>query len=157
MVLALTRPELVDRLIVADIAPTAYSHTQIGPLNAMRGVDLSAVANRSDAKEQLAGLEPGVDDFLLQSLDMKEKRWRLNLDVLEAEMDKIIGFPEIDGQFDGPTLFLSGANSDYVTPAHRDRIKELPKGEVRENPRCRPLLTRKPREFEAVVRAFLTT
>ena len=158
MVLALTRPELVDRLIVADIAPTAYNHTQIGPLNAMRGVDLSAVANRSDAKEQLAGLEPGVDDFLLQSLDMKEKRWRLNLDVLEAEMDKIIGFPEIDGRFDGPTLFLSGANSDYVTPAHRDRIKELfPKAKFAKIPGAGHWLhTEKPREFEAAVRAFLT-
>lgn len=38
MVLALTRPELVRRLIVADIAPVAYSHTQDGPLAAMQGL-----------------------------------------------------------------------------------------------------------------------
>ena len=159
MVLALTRPDLVDRLIIADIAPTAYNHTQIGPLEAMRSVDLEAVRSRSDAKAQLAGLEPGLDDFLLQSLDMKEKRWRLNLDVLEAEMDKIIGFPDIDGQFDGPTLFLSGAASDYVLPEHRDRIKRLfPKAKFAKIPGAGHWLhAQKPREFEAAVRAFLTS
>ena len=159
MVLALTRPELVDRLIVADIAPVAYSHTQMGPLNAMRGVDLNAIESRADAKAQLSHLEPGVDDFLLQSLDMKEKRWRLNLDVLEAEMDKIIGFPEVSGRFDGPTLFLSGANSDYVLPDHRAGIKELfPNAKFAKIPGAGHWLhAEKPREFEAAVRAFLTS
>jgi pimeloyl-ACP methyl ester carboxylesterase len=124
MVLALQHPETVRKLIVADIAPVGYGHTQMGPIKAMRRVDLDSVSNRAEAKAQLGELEPGVDDFLLQSLDLKEKRWRLNLDVLSAEMGKIIGFPEISGQFDGPTLFLSGGNSDYVQRDARSRIKE---------------------------------
>lgn len=157
MVLALTRPELVNRLIVADIAPVRYQHTQQGPIDAMRNVDLSDVTRRSDVKDQLADLDPGVDDFLLQSLDIKEKRWRLNLDVLSAEMDKIIGFPDIAGQYDGPTLFLSGANSDYVTPDYRPAIKTLfPQAKFAKIPGSGHWLhAEKPREFAAAVSAFL--
>ena len=159
MVLALQHPGKVDRLIVADIAPVAYSHTQMPLIEAMRSVDLAVIETRGDADRQLAPMIPedGIRAFLLQSLDVKGKRWRLNLDVLASEMDRIIGFPEVDGQFDGPTLFLSGAESDYVLPAHRDRIKALfPKARFAKLPGAGHWLhAEKPREFEAAVRAFL--
>ncbi len=157
MVLALTQPALVNRLIVADIAPVAYTHSQNGPIAAMRAVDLAGISNRADAKAQLGPLDPGVDDFLLQSLDMKERRWRLNLDVLAAEMDKIIGFPEVNNRFDGATLFLSGGNSDYVKPEARTQIKALfPAAHFAKIPGAGHWLhAEKPREFEAAVSAFL--
>ncbi len=41
--------------------------------------------------------------------------WQLNLDALEKNMDKIIGFPEIKGRFNGVTLFLKGELSDYIS------------------------------------------
>ncbi len=158
MVLALKYPHKINRLVVADIAPVTYSHTQMGPIKAMKRVDLANVASRSEAGAQLTGLESGVDTFLLQSLDLKEKRWRLNLDVLAAEMDKIIGFPQVTGQFDGPTLFLSGGDSDYVQPAHRARIKSLfPNAKFAKIPGAGHWLhAEKPRAFEATVRSFLT-
>lgn len=157
MVLALENPHKINKLIVADIAPVAYSHTQMGPLDAMRGVDMDAVNNRADAKAQLVGLDPGVDDFLLQSIDIKEKRWKLNLDVLAAEMPKIVGFPSVQGTFDGPTLFLSGATSDYVKSDYRPAIKELfPAAKFAKIPGAGHWLhAEKPREFEASVSAFL--
>lgn len=157
MVLALTDPAKVKRMVVADIAPVTYTHTQMGPITAMRNVDLGAVQSRADARTQLNGLEPGVPDFLLQSLDMKDKRWRLNLDVLAAEMDKIIGFPDIPRSFDGPTLFLSGGNSDYVQPAHRPTIKQLfPQAKFAKIPGAGHWLhAEKPREFEAAIATFL--
>ena len=40
MVLACTHPAKLRRLVVADIAPISYSHTQMGPLDAMRSVAL---------------------------------------------------------------------------------------------------------------------
>ena len=158
MVLALQAPEKVKRLIVADIAPVSYSHTQMGPITAMRGVGLDTIDSRADAKAQLAHLEPGVPDFLLQSLDMKARQWRLNIDVLAAEMDKIIGFPDVTGEFDGPTLFLSGANSDYVQPSSRPVIKTLfPKAKFAKIPGAGHWLhAEKPREFEAAVTTFLS-
>ncbi|MEY1556515.1 alpha/beta fold hydrolase [Yoonia sp. R2331] len=158
MVTALKYPSKINRLIVADIAPVTYTHSQIGPIEAMRRVPLTTISNRAEAAAHLTGLEPGIDTFLLQSLDLKEKKWRLNLDVLAAEMDKIIGFPEVTGQFTGPTLFLSGANSDYVKREHRDRIKTLfPNAKFAKIPGAGHWLhAEKPRAFEAAVNAFLT-
>lgn len=159
MVLALERPDLVDRLVVADIAPVGYGHTQMPLIDAMRRVDLSVVQTRGDAERQLAEHvdEPGVRAFLLQSLDVKSKSWRLNLDVLADEMERIIGFPEVEGRFEGPTLFLTGAESDYVQREHRDRIKELfPRARFAAlNGAGHWLHADKPREFEAAVRVFL--
>ena len=160
MALALTQPDLINRLIVADIAPVAYGHTQQGMIDAMRRVDLSTLTRRSDAEAQLAaaGIEPALQSFFTQSLDVPNKAWRLNLDVLEAEMDKIIGWPDdITGPFDGPTFFLSGGASDYVTAQHRPKIKSLfPRARFAKIPDAGHWLhAEKPRPFEASVRAFL--
>ena len=160
MVLALTHPKLVHRLIIADIAPTGYSHTQSHLIAAMRRIDLGAVTTRSDADTQLSAEvdDPGIRAFLLQSLDVQNRVWRLNFAVLEAEMDKIICFPQISGQFDNPALFLSGAASDYVLPEHRPAIKALfPKARFAKLPGAGHWLhAEKPREFEAALRVFLT-
>jgi esterase len=127
MVLALQNPALVNRLIIADIAPVAYTHSQIQYVQAMKAVDLGKVERRSDAEAQLAalGVDKALQSFFTQSLDVQGKRWRLNLDVLAEQMPIIMGFPDISGRYDGSTLFLSGANSDYVTAEHRDKIKAL--------------------------------
>ncbi|MFG6498288.1 alpha/beta fold hydrolase [Sulfitobacter sp. 1A13191] len=160
MMLALTQPDLLRRVIVADIAPVTYGHTQQKFIDAMRGVDLSGVERRSDAEAQLAeaGVERALQSFFTQSLDLPGKRWRLNLDALEAEMPKIIGWPEdVTGQFAGPTLFLSGGASDYVQPEHRDAIKALfPQARFAKIPGAGHWLhAEKPREFEATLRIFL--
>lgn len=129
MVLALTEPERVGRLIVADIAPVGYDHDQMGYIEAMRSLDLPSVARRSDADAALAERVPeaAVRSFLLQSLAIEDGRaqWRLNLDALAAEMPAILGFPEIAARFAGPTLFLTGGASNYVRPEHRARILQL--------------------------------
>ena len=160
MTLALTRPDLLDRLLVADIAPVAYRHSQLPYIHAMRAVDLSRVSRRSDAEAQLAeeGVEPALCSFFTQSLDIGEKRWRLNLDTLEAEMGKIMSFPALDGAFENPALFLSGANSDYVLPEHRPLIKTLfPNAHFAKLKDAGHWLhAEQPRAFEAAVRGFLS-
>lgn len=159
MTLALTAPEMVRRLIVADIAPVGYTHSQIQFIEAMRAVDLSQVAKRSDASAQLAKhvSDPILQSFFTQSLDIANKRWRLNLDQLAMDMDQILGFPELSGSFDGPAFFLTGATSDYVQSAHRPQIRELfPKARFAKlSDAGHWLHAEKPREFEASVRAFL--
>jgi pimeloyl-ACP methyl ester carboxylesterase len=158
MALALLYPKLVDRLVVADIAPVAYDHSQTHLIEAMRGVDLGSADKRSDADAMLRQSidETGVRAFLLQSLDLKEKRWRLNLDVLQAEMDDITGWQPIDAEAGHRTLFLAGADSDYVQPAARPEIKRLfPASRFAKIPGAGHWLhADKPREFEAVMRAF---
>jgi len=161
MVLALSQSDLVEKLVVADIAPVEYSHSQLDKIDAMKAVDLSVVQRRRDADEQLVERIKDVQlrSFLLQSLTLGEEgaSWKLNLDVLGAAMADIIGFPDIEGVFEGEVLFLHGGNSDYVRPAHHERIMTLfpnARFEVIEGA-GHWLHAEKPREFEAAVRGFL--
>lgn len=159
MVLALQKPTLVRSLIVGDIAPVPYSHTQIHFIDTMKAVDLSVVTRRSEASVQLAdlGLDAALQSFFTQSLDMTNKRWKLNFDALTTDMDKIMSFPKPSGIYEGPTLFLSGGNSDYVTRAHRPTIKPLfPNARFAKIPEAGHWLhAERPRAFEAAVRTYL--
>lgn len=161
MQLALTRPELIRRLVVADIAPVAYSHDQTRHTRAMAGLDLSRITTRAEADAALAAQveDPALRAFFLQSLDLRSKppRWKLNLAVLEAEMPKIVGWPGTGGHFDGPALFLTGAESHYVRPEHRETIRALfPKARFAKIPGAGHWLhAEKPRAFEETVRVFL--
>ena len=161
MVLALAQPQAVRRLIVADIAPMAYPHSQTAYIHAMRGLDLSGLTSRGEADRRLAEAVPdaGVRAFLLQSLDLRADppRWKLNHDQLEADMAEIVGFPEVSGQFDGPTLFLRGGLSTYVPAEAEARIRQLfPAAQIETIEGAGHWLhAEKPREFEVAVAAFL--
>ncbi|NOE18913.1 alpha/beta fold hydrolase [Ruegeria atlantica] len=159
MTIALQHGALVNKLVVADIAPVKYTHSQIQFIEAMRAVDFSRITRRSDAEQQLAeqGVEKALQSFFTQSLDIKGKRWLLNLDVLADQMPNIMGFPELDAQWQGPVLFLSGGESDYVLPEHRAKIRALfPGARFAKIPGAGHWLhAEKPREFEAAVRTFL--
>lgn len=164
MVLALTRPGLLRRLIVADIAPVAYGHTQAGLVAAMQALDPAAHASRAEAD---AALAPSVPDattraFLLQSLELRpEPRWLLQLDLLGLHMPDILGFPEPGGgsgaRFEGPALFLRGALSDYVRPEHEARIMALfPQARIETIPDAGHWLhAEQPRAVEEAVARFL--
>ena len=161
MMLALTEGAMVNRLVVADIAPVAYSHDQTRHITALRALDLSGLTSRAEADARLAAAvtDPALRAFFLQSLDLRATPpgWRINLDVLEAEMPKIIGWPQVAGRFDGPTLFLSGALSHYVLPDYRDAIRTLfPAARFAKLPGAGHWLhAEKPRAFEETVRVFL--
>jgi pimeloyl-ACP methyl ester carboxylesterase len=129
MALALSAPERVRRLIVADIAPVAYDHAHGDYVAAMRAVDLSRVARRSDADPMLAAAIPQAPlrAFILQNLVIEEgrARWRPNLDALAASMDELLSFPADlpRARWDGPALFLRGGASDYVAEAHAPAVR----------------------------------
>lgn len=161
MQLALTRPGLLNRMIVADIAPVAYGHDQTPYITAMRGLDLTGLTSRSEAERRLSETvdDPALRAFFLQSLDLTgdTPRWKLNLDVLQEAMPQMVGWPGTQGRFDGPTLFLSGANSPYVLPEHRTMIQGLfPHARFARLPGAGHWLhADKPREFIAAVTTWL--
>lgn len=128
MVLALTRPDLVRRLVVADMAPVRYGHNPVDLVRAMQALDLSRFTRRPEAARALseaAGIEADVAGFLTQNLDLVAGRWKINLEVLAAEMPEIIGFPDFSASFGGLVLFLAGANSPYIRPEHEGEIARL--------------------------------
>ncbi|HUF57009.1 MAG TPA: alpha/beta fold hydrolase [Thermohalobaculum sp.] len=131
MGLALSRPELVDALVVADIAPLTYRHSHIETIRGMQAVDLDRVRRRSDAEQALAEAVPEkqLRLFLLQNLVIEDgrARWRIDLEGLGEGMDRLIGWPGDwpRDSYDGPTLFLHGGASDYVPPESHPRIRGL--------------------------------
>lgn len=138
MVLALTRPELVHALVVVDIAPTsALGALTEGEseherhLRVMRALDLAAVTSRADADAVLAEEihSERVRGFLLQNLARTPDgwAWRANLDVLARDLEALAGFPDVGSPYEGPTLFLAGGDSDYVTEDSRsERVRLFP-------------------------------
>ena len=161
MTLALIAPSRIARLIVADIAPVGYGHSQIGYVKAMQAVDLAAVARRSDCDALLAESvpEPSLRAFFLQSLAIGPEgaRWKLGLDTLADQMPEIMGFPAIEGRFDGPALFLTGGASDYVGPEHWPEIRaRFPAARLESLPDVGHWLhAEAPQAFAAAVEAFL--
>ena len=159
MMLALAGDAPLRRLVVADIAPVAYGHSQMDLVRAMQALDLSGISTRAEADAALAPAVPEaqVRAFLLQSLDVRAKAWRLNLDALAASMDEIVGWPDPLGRWDGPALFLRGGASGYVTDAHRAGIERLfPAARIELVEGAGHWLhAEAPRETEAAVAAFL--
>ncbi|MSU88228.1 alpha/beta fold hydrolase [Rhodobacteraceae bacterium 2CG4] len=135
MVLAGQAPDRVRRLIVADIAPVAYAHSQAPMVAAMQAVDLGRVGRRSDADAQLKPHveEPALRAFLLQSLAIENggARWKLNLAALAGQIPLIMGFPANVRPFEGPAALLRGGASDYVGDARLPAVRALlPRVEV---------------------------
>lgn len=127
MTFALTWPERVERLIVADIAPVAYSHSFLDYAQAMRAVDLRPGIRRADIDAALAPVieEPSLRSFLMQNLVAENGgfRWRLNLDAIAAADAAITGFPDLGPvRCSRPALFISGGASDYVPVSYRPAI-----------------------------------
>jgi esterase len=131
MMAALRHGAEVERLVVIDIAPVAYPPRHLGYVRAMRALDLAAIRRRSDAD---AALAPAVPDpaeraFLLQNLvlDNGNARWRLNLVAIERGMPDLSGCPALPAgaAYCGPALFIAGARSDYLLPAHAPAVRRL--------------------------------
>ena len=117
---------------MVDVSPVAYRHTDEfrGYIDAMQAVDLAALEKRGDADEQLREAVPddGVRSFLLQNLrrDQDGWSWQLNLDVLRRDLASLREWPEEQlagtAPYDGPVLWLAGAESGYVRDAHADAM-----------------------------------
>jgi pimeloyl-ACP methyl ester carboxylesterase len=160
MTAALAAPAAVARLLVADIAPVRYPPAWRELAAAMAAIPLHPALTRAAADAALAGhAEPAVRAFLLQNLRFgAAPRWRIDLPAIAAALPAIEDWPTPDSPpYRGPTLFVAGANSAYIRPAHRAPIRAL-------FPRARFVTVKdsghwlhadNPSAFAAVVEAFL--
>lgn len=136
MQLALSHPNRVSHLVVADIAPVKYAHSHQAVFDGLKNVPLHAINGRKDAQAALSEFvkEPGVQQFLLKSLyqtDNGKWQWRFNVDGLITSYSRILDWPQSNLTFKGITLFIKGAESEYINNAYRkDIAKYFPKAKA---------------------------
>ena len=112
-------PQLLEKLIVVDIAPKQYPAHHQEILAGLQAVDQTDLESRAQADEVLSEFveEQSVRMFLLKNLYWKEKgklALRLNLDVL-VKAGETIGEELPDNKsYSGPSLFIRGGNSNYI-------------------------------------------
>ena len=130
MRLALDHPTRLAQLIVVDIAPRfSDMEHQDDVLAGLQAVDLAAITNRQEADAALAQHigNVGTRQFLLKNLYRREDNsfaWRINLEVLAAELPAVGEATHADQPFLKPTLFIRGGKSDYITA--EDKLTAIP-------------------------------
>ncbi|MEZ5446169.1 MAG: alpha/beta fold hydrolase [Gammaproteobacteria bacterium] len=126
MTAALVQSARWRKLAVVDIAPVNYPERYAELLDAMEAVAASAPSSRAQAGELLRTVapDPAVRNFLLHNLAVRDGHyaWRINLPAIRRALPEIAGFPDIDGRFDGPVLFVRGERSGAVLPGHEPLI-----------------------------------
>ncbi|MBI1306529.1 MAG: alpha/beta fold hydrolase [Bacteroidetes bacterium] len=113
-------PGMLQKLIVADIAPRKYKPGHDVIFEAMFGLDLKSFDNRSDIENALAPQIPesGVRLFLLKNIQRRPEggfQWKLNLPVIHKYYDRIIEDVTPDWPVSNDALFIKGENSNYIT------------------------------------------
>lgn len=112
-------PELIDKMIVADMGTQTYEVHQQQIISGLQAVDFSIQNSRKAVESQLQNFIPeaGMRSFLMKGLYWREKGildWRMNVGAISRNIKKIVdGVPE--GVVDVDTLFLSGEKSNYLT------------------------------------------
>ena len=121
MLLTLSQPEYVNKLIVADIAPVDYPVEQQNIVDSLLDLNLDLITSRTQADQLLSNSikEKFIRTFLIQNLELCENkyRWSINLLAIKEAMNNLrsFPFPQKIKNVEHETLCIYGQNSDYVT------------------------------------------
>ena len=112
-------PGIAEKLIVVDISPRFYGRHHESILSGFGAINLETLQTRNEADaimSQYVG-DAGVRMFLLKSLYRSSDgkfQWRINLPVINEQIDNIgEPLPET-AKIDTPTLFIRGSESGYI-------------------------------------------
>ena len=130
MQMALSQPERIRKLILADISPVVNEPRHQRILQGLASIDLLQLTDRKHADSLLQPFvdELGVRQFLLKNLykDQQDQfQWRFNLTALIENYQQLLAAPTATGPYTGDTLFIKGGNSDYIQAAHQPLILQL--------------------------------
>ncbi|WP_298943574.1 alpha/beta fold hydrolase [uncultured Psychromonas sp.] len=157
---ALSQPHRINRLVVADIAPTSHVDRHSDVFSGLQAVRASDVKNRTEADKVLAGYvdTPEIRQFLLKSYQRGDNGFQFIYDVdnLYQNYSVIRDWPEQNSYYDKPTLFIKGELSDYIDEASQPAIIALfPKAKLKViNATGHWLHAEKPKTFNRLVNNF---
>lgn len=165
MATALVYPERIISMVAADIAPVAYEPRHDIVFAALESLPLEGHTDRRFALAHLThnGIDEATAQFLLKNLQRTETgfRWKMNLSGLKACYPNIIGWHNQGGEssqvYQGPSLFIRGGESNYVTGEHRNAIMaQFPSAQAKTLEGCGHWLhAQKPAIFNRIVSEFI--
>jgi esterase len=127
MLLATMYPELISKLIVADIGPKYYAPHHQTILAALNAVDFTKKPTRGEVEEIVSGYikDFGTRQFLLKNLYWaapEQLAFRFNLKVFNEKIETIGTALPFENFFNKATLFLRGDKSDYILDSDFETI-----------------------------------
>ncbi len=129
MTTAIQYPEITSGIIIVDIAPRHYPILHASIINALNKINLEDLKSRKEAEELMSTSISNIKirQFLLKNLYRVENgfNWRLNLEVIEANIENVGEEVEFDSPCITPALFIKGENSDYITYEDEREIFEI--------------------------------
>ena len=138
MMLACRHPERVERLIVVDIVPKDYHwNSRPDEFEAMASLDLDTLQSRADAEVHLEGAVASwvMRKFFVTNLERKPEggwQWMINLPALTKAIHVLEkNHLTADDLFAGPTQFIFGGKSDYVSAEDHQLVRpHFPNAEI---------------------------
>ncbi|MEM9679012.1 MAG: alpha/beta fold hydrolase [Bacteroidota bacterium] len=137
MLFASKFPDLVNKLLVADISPRYYPIHHDAILEGLGQLDFSEIKTRGEADRILSDYVPemGTRQFLLKNLYWVEKGQlglRINLPSLKANVSEVGEALPVQAKFDKDTLFLRGDRSEYIPNSDESIIlRHFPKAKIK--------------------------
>jgi len=119
MQFAMDFPDMIDQLIVVDIAPKTYAGGHQAIFNALNQLDLGSLEHRKEADKALSKniKDYGVRQFLLKNLTREKAggyRWKMNLPVIQQHYQAILDTIPLNEAFEEKSLFIRGSQSNYI-------------------------------------------
>ncbi len=129
MTFALEHPYMVRKLVVIDISPRSYTHSQVHQdiLHSMSAADLSVTKSRDEIENIL---QKHISSSRIRMMVLKNLHraangtfsWRVNVVGLRNNIHEITAAIAGEGAFPGPVLFIRGGSSEYITDDDEELI-----------------------------------
>lgn len=109
----------VDKMIVIDMGIKRYIGNHQPIFDALLSLDLSQISSRSEVQDILTKKlnDEGTVLFLMKNLSRTSEgnyEWKMNLPLLHKNYTHILDQIHLDHPIDIHSLFIRGANSDYI-------------------------------------------
>lgn len=130
MEFAIHYPEYLASLIVVDVAPYAYTPHHSDVFEMIKTTDLSKFTSRQEIETEIKKYlhQEDVVQFMMKNIRRNGENllfeWKFNAKVLDRDYLSLIQYIPHKG-FNGPTLFIGGERSKYISKETSIHIFEL--------------------------------